>query len=81
MQDNMNYGHFFGIEMKSSRAQISLPGDMTDKIDVHLDGPRQIDKAPTVPVTGIVDNDGNVKHINVRQLSKHDGGVSQSLWL
>ena len=76
MQDNMNYGHFFGIEMESSRAQISLPGDMTDKIDIHLDGPRQIDKAPEVPVTDIVDNDGNVKHIDIRRPSKQDLGGS-----
>ena len=83
MQDNMNYGHFFDIEMQSSRAQISLPGDMTDKIDVHLDGPRQIDKAPKMPVTDIIDNDGNVKHINVIRPSKQDlgGGSSQSLRL
>ena len=49
---------------------------MTDKIDVHLDGPRQINKAPKVPVTDIIDNDGNVKHVDIRRPPKQDGGGS-----
>ena len=66
LNDNINYGHFFKIKMETSRAQVALPGDMNETVDVHLEDPRTIDTRQTLPVTDVTDGGGKVKSVQIR---------------
>ena len=53
LNHNMNYGHFFGKPMISTRKQCAIPSDRNDKIDVYLDEVRPVTAQVKIPVTGI----------------------------
>jgi hypothetical protein len=78
----MNYGHFFGLPMISTRKECALPSDRNDKIDVYLDDVRPVTEKVTIPITGIktINNDGQTDIKTITVTPNHGwGGVSPSL--